>query len=200
MTPEESRELYTECYRDKNYRMGAPRFDRMMEEINRVGRYYSFGSVIDVGCGRGELILALKDRYPMVGGCDIVPGLCNDMVHLIEDIANLPYGDKSFDLVICSDVLEHINPEDSIVAMRELHRISRMCVICHVAWYMSQWRTPDGRHPELHINRRPLRRDSAAADADMRPTWVDIAHKVCEPHENIRTQDFGRDGILTIER
>lgn len=38
-----------------------------------------------------------------------------------EDIQDLPFKDESFDFIMCSHVLEHV--EDDIKAMKELHRV-----------------------------------------------------------------------------
>jgi SAM-dependent methyltransferase len=48
---------------------------------------------------------------------DIVPG----RAMLAADVTNLPFGERSFDLAICSHVLEHI--PDDVAAMRELRRV-----------------------------------------------------------------------------
>ena len=200
MNLEVARELYTLCYQDKNYRMGAARFDRMLDEIARQEDHYNIGSILDVGCGRGELVAALQSKYPIVVGCEIVSDLCDGIHvhHMDHGVTELDYGTDSFDCVLCSDVLEHINPEDSIVAIRELHRVARMCVICHVAWFPSQWRLPDGKHPVLHINRRRLRPQSSGASTDLKPSWVEIAERCVAPGENIITVDIGTEGLLTI--
>ncbi|MCS3904362.1 SAM-dependent methyltransferase [Methylohalomonas lacus] len=41
--------------------------------------------------------------------------------HLVIDVTDIPLPDRSFDLVYCSHVLEHVN--DDITAMSELYRI-----------------------------------------------------------------------------
>ncbi len=46
------------------------------------------------------------------------------------DITNIDAADKSYDLIICYHIMEHI--EDDIQAMRELYRILKMQGICIV--------------------------------------------------------------------
>jgi len=45
------------------------------------------------------------------------------------DARDLPFADKSFDLVISSDMLEHLATEDRLIAFREMFRVSRRFVI-----------------------------------------------------------------------
>ena len=45
-------------------------------------------------------------------------------------LTNLPYEDNSFDLVMSSDVLEHIDPSEADAVVRELVRVSRRHLFC----------------------------------------------------------------------
>lgn len=58
-------------------------------------------------------------RHPGVSyvSVDVVPG----RAMLAADVTSLPFDETSFDLVICSHVLEHI--PDDMAAMRELRRV-----------------------------------------------------------------------------
>ncbi|MCK0209484.1 methyltransferase domain-containing protein [Starkeya koreensis] len=51
--------------------------------------------------------------------CDLNPGVADQVV----DIQDIPFPDKSFDIIWCSHVLEHV-PDDR-KAMREIHRVLR---------------------------------------------------------------------------
>ena len=66
-------------------------------------------SVITAVDGRGEALLALRDRNPTIRV-------------LKSDLRALPFADDSFELVVCTEVLEHV-PEPSAV-LRELSRVS----------------------------------------------------------------------------
>ena len=75
--------------------------------------------VLDVGCG-------VKPYFPFFAsareyvGVDLVQTGYADLVGPIEQ---LPVEDASFDVVLCIQVLEHV--DDPVRAIRELHRVTR---------------------------------------------------------------------------
>jgi len=91
--------------------------------------------VLDVGCG-------LKPYYPFFAavaseyiGVDVVENPQADLVGAVE---SLPVDDGSFDLVLCTQVLEHT--DDPARAVSELHRVTapggRVLASTHgVQWY-----------------------------------------------------------------
>ncbi len=97
-------------------------------------------SVVDVGCGVGDLLLALRQRCPavQVAGCDFSPKAIEKAKanlpgghFIVHAITSLPYPDASFDVVLCTDTLEHMEyPAD---VLRELVRICKpgghVCVV-----------------------------------------------------------------------
>ncbi len=99
----------------------------------------SFDSFIDIGCGDGYVLYYFKEKYhnKKLFGLDIsemrirttranVP-----LSHLIRsDVHHLPFPDNSFDVVICSELLEHIL--DYKKTIEELTRISNRWIIITV--------------------------------------------------------------------
>lgn len=83
-------------------------------EARRAGSGYR---VLDVGCG-------VKPYYPYFAaaaeyvGVDVVP---NPAAELLGPVEALPVEDGSFDLVLCTQVLEHC--DDPAQAVRELRRV-----------------------------------------------------------------------------
>ncbi|MFH2069970.1 MAG: methyltransferase domain-containing protein [Elusimicrobiota bacterium] len=69
---------------------------------------------LDIGCG--------KNKTKGATGIDRLPGSDADVIH---DLNRFPYPfeDNAFDLVICRNVLEHL--DDVVGVMTEIHRICR---------------------------------------------------------------------------
>jgi ubiquinone/menaquinone biosynthesis C-methylase UbiE len=89
--------------------------------------------ILDCGCGDGRLGNLLKDEYT-VEGCDISSeSLKHCKFPTIRcSVTKLPFQDRYFDLVISSEVLEHILPGDYEQACREIERVTRKWVIVTV--------------------------------------------------------------------
>lgn len=83
--------------------------------------------VLDVCCGRGELLERLSHFDIDLKGLDIDPNCvsmskkyCECIVHDIYDIDSL-FEENSFDLIICSHGLEHLeNPKDVIIKLTKI--------------------------------------------------------------------------------
>lgn len=94
-------------------------------------------SVLDAGCGEGMVLSFLekdlKDKkvYAVDFDAEEVESAKINLPHVAcakGDIYNLAFADKSFDLVMCTEVLEHLErPQD---ALKELRRVSKKyCLI-----------------------------------------------------------------------
>lgn len=81
------------------------------------------GSVLDVGCDSAPL-RALVAQPGLYKGVDIDPGA--DVV-LNLDRDDLPFSDRSFRTVVCTDVLEHL--ERCHAVFDELCRVASECVV-----------------------------------------------------------------------
>jgi ubiquinone/menaquinone biosynthesis C-methylase UbiE len=93
-------------------------------------------TVLEVGCGEGRLAQHLVSRARVRPGrfvaCDLeLTTLASGLDPLIEtreaSIYELPFGDRSFDLVICCEVLEHLDEPSRGLA--EVARVARRGVI-----------------------------------------------------------------------
>ncbi len=97
------------------------------EEITtNLVRKYAFDNsrVLDVGCGLGRLLAKLSnyERY----GMDISAGYLNHAskvgAHVcLSKVEDMPYHDSCFDIVVCTDVLEHVL--DINLAITQLFRV-----------------------------------------------------------------------------
>jgi SAM-dependent methyltransferase len=107
------------------------------------------GSVLDLGCGTGELARAIAAAGMRATGSDISPEMLNraasadpsgavDWVQLDPGWGRLPFQSKTFDAVVAASVLEYV--DDPVAVLRECRRVLRPggFVLCTV---------PDPRHP-----------------------------------------------------
>jgi ubiquinone/menaquinone biosynthesis C-methylase UbiE len=106
-------------------------------------------SVLDLGCGTGELTAAIAAAGMRSTGCDISPEMLRlaaaahtagnvDWVELEPGWQVLPFRKDSFDAVIASSVFEYV--DDPVAVLRECRRVLRPAgiVLCTV---------PDQRYP-----------------------------------------------------
>lgn len=87
--------------------------------------------LLDVGCGMGALVRALLMAGLDATGLDVAPA-CIEHGNAIApgrfvhgSILELPFDDDAFDVVVCTDVLEHLGEADVDRAISELVRVSR---------------------------------------------------------------------------
>lgn len=91
--------------------------------------------VLDVGCGRGEVLLACARAGAQVAGIDYSAAAIRISRDTLADVpgaelesgdaTRLPWPDAAFDAVVCGDVIEHVVPEDAGAMLREIHRVLR---------------------------------------------------------------------------
>lgn len=96
-------------------------------------------SALEVGCGEGLLadhLIRLR-RPARFEACDVdlsrlAPGLDPDLRFQTASIYQLPHPDRSVDLVIACEVLEHL--EDPAAGLAELARVARRAVLLSTPW------------------------------------------------------------------
>ena len=88
-----------------------------------------FHTVLDAGTGNGALTRLMRQYGKNELSPVVLEKECPDLLSkkYVEAgiLTNLPYEDNSFDLVMSSDVLEHIDPSEADAVVRELVRVSR---------------------------------------------------------------------------
>jgi ubiquinone/menaquinone biosynthesis C-methylase UbiE len=92
--------------------------------------------ILDAGCGRGETLLACAKAGADVAGIDYSEAAVDLTREMLADVqpdadlrvgsvTDLPWPDESFDRVQFSDVIEHLDPEQTVPALREFRRVLR---------------------------------------------------------------------------
>ncbi len=130
-------------------------------------------SVLDAGCGEGETLARLEDVLgERVAAIDVLdkcvaytkqrfPHVDVSMASVYE----LPFEDRSFDLVVCLEVMEHLDRPAE--ALRELSRVCRGNLVVSVPYepyfrlgslMRGKYVRGFGNHPDHvnHWNRRSL--------------------------------------------
>ena len=112
------------------------------------GRAPATCRILDAGCGSGGLSGLLLQKGYNVASCDmdnaaIQQGLARGRLRDARqaDVTDLPFEDGAFDLVICSEVIEHV-PDDE-QALRSLLRVARRDVLISVPAHAYLWTDSD---------------------------------------------------------
>lgn len=132
--------LFTAAYVEQNALLHTQREDyganggRMAPKVSSLMREYDCATMLDYGCGKGSLVKLI----PGARGYD--PAL--------PEFSRRP---EPADLVVCSDVLEHIEPEcldDVLEDLRSLaYRVVFLVISCRPAYKT----LPDGRNAHLIV-------------------------------------------------
>jgi ubiquinone/menaquinone biosynthesis C-methylase UbiE len=95
------------------------------------------GLFLDVGCGKGEGLAAASEGLGLnVIGIDIFEpylkiarqrGFYRSVIK--GDVRFLPFTSKSFDHVICMEVIEHLTHEEGRMLISELERVARRTIV-----------------------------------------------------------------------
>lgn len=131
---------YYDKYNTKNkfaQKMMSGFFSALKECCNDI----TFSTMLEAGCGEGNIFRFMRENFPLSHleafdlGEDVVaqakvlnPSVSEQIFS--KDIYSSGYADGSFDLVLCSEVLEHL--EQPGVALAELMRITRRYLLVSV--------------------------------------------------------------------
>ena len=97
--------------------------------LNLVSKF-GMGKILDVGCGDGYITSLFFEKFKDVVGIDISetaikiareknPGV----TFAVASCTNLPFSDESFDTIVASEVIEHLNYNDGKSFLKEARRV-----------------------------------------------------------------------------
>ena len=120
---------YSLAYEAQNYQMRQWRRKRFEDYLTSIADR-GYVSMLDVGCGRGQaLTIAHRYGFKAVRGVEVIPELCTRPdVTLIEGAHLLPFEDGAFQLVVSTDVMEHIIEEDVQAVLKEMFRVASKAI------------------------------------------------------------------------
>ena len=101
------------------YAVRAPLARWLREEAQSAHEEFGAYRLLDVGCGQKPYRPLFEAYVREYVGLDFAEGPHADLIGPIEE---LPIADASFDVVLCTQVLEHAH--DPVQAVRELHRVT----------------------------------------------------------------------------
>lgn len=99
---------------------------------------YKPQSILDFGCGKGQIVNLLKEKYPHM------------TVYGYDPAFNEQLPD-SVDMIMSTDVLEHVEPEQLDATLEELNKRCNIVQYHLIACFKAKKFLPDGRNAHLII-------------------------------------------------
>lgn len=117
-----------EYYESGSFQLGcssSPRVELIRKTVENIA---GGGVLLDIGCGDGRVTDLFRDKFNYLYGIDISGRFINEakkkgiMAQVVDiNINPLPYPDSSFDVILCSEVIEHIFDTDFL--LQECNRV-----------------------------------------------------------------------------
>lgn len=142
--------LITEAYRELNRRLHAGgsfgrRGDKWATAVADLAQREGLVDLLDYGCGQGALRLALAASLPALQVREYDPA-----------IVGKDHPPHPADLVVCTDVIEHIEPELLDNVLDELRRLSRKRLFVVISTRPAKKLLEDGRNAHLIVEPEAL--------------------------------------------
>jgi len=152
-------------------------------------------TLLDAGCGRGERMKKImKQRKMFAIGTDVFRAYLGRAKQIYDqvvccDIRFLPFKEKIFDTVLCTEVVEHLQKGEAVRVMADFERLAKSQVIIG---------TPVGFQQKMPMLMRELIDQAKKYDSLVGHLDDPRRKHLCgfEPHEldNLGYEVFGADG------
>lgn len=148
--------LYSDLY-DKGYHED-PSYTHARQLCYVLRSLYEFETVLDIGCSRGWVLNYFKDKDAT--GIDVSrPAIkyCERKGYKVKQLSATQLGYFSeFDLIIATDVLEHLTTEDAIRACKLIRKTAKKLIAVKIpnALDVAHWKEIAGMN--LHLTVQPL--------------------------------------------
>lgn len=145
---------------------------RWADTVLRLREETKSNSVLDYGCGKGVLGDALghpnwlREYDPAITGKDIAPLTVSD-------------------LVVCTDVLEHVEPEHLDGVLDHIHSLSRVAVMLVISTVPAVKTLDDGRNAHINLHDAKWWREKLAEKFVIK-TWNEHAGEIVAIGSSIR--------------
>lgn len=94
-------------------------------EVIHYAKKYVFGRTLDLGAGSAKYREIIKEKTSDYVTFDMAPG---PNIDVVGDALNLPFEDRSFETIVSTQVLEHV--EKPWLVVKEIHRVLKPGGIC----------------------------------------------------------------------
>lgn len=131
--PQVSANLYSS--REYNFKQRFASFWHQWDEVLDLRP----GTVLEVGPGAGLVTGLLQGAGVEVTTLDVDPALRPD---LVASVTEIPLEDRSVDVALCSEVLEHLPWDAAAQALRELARVVRIGAVVSAPDNSPYWGIP----------------------------------------------------------
>jgi len=105
--------------------------ERISKTINLIPN--NVKSILDLGCGKGTITDIIKEKYFTVSA-DISMNTLSKMsaIKVLCRGEKLPFNNEEFDLILCTEVLEHIDDKYYFDFLSEMQRVSKRYIVISV--------------------------------------------------------------------
>lgn len=131
------KDIYDLCHKNgymEEHEIGS--YVHLIEHIQKSNIEYN--SVLDLGCSIGNGIKMFNDLGKQCTGFDVSEiainhALSRNLKAVCGNAINLPFEDNTFDVVVSTDMLEHLNEQDVELAIKEIKRTTKKYIALKLA-------------------------------------------------------------------